>query len=52
MEDPWYSLSFVRRTQFFWEITNLDLSYAVPVKCMVEISQNFVAFSEYVNFNW
>ena len=23
----------------------------VPVKCKVEISQNFVAFSEYMNFN-
>ena len=26
------------------------LSYAVPVKSKVEISQNFVAFSEYMNF--
>ena len=28
----------------------LDLSYVVPVKSTVEISQNFVAFSEYMNF--
>ena len=34
----------------FWEISTLDLSYVVPVKFTVEISQNFVAFSEYVNF--
>ena len=27
------------------------LSYVVPVKSKVEISQNFVAFSEYMNFN-
>ena len=29
---------------------SIDLSYVVPVKYMVEISQNFVAFSEYMNF--
>ena len=33
--------------QIFYEITTLDLSYAVPVKSTV---QNFVAFSEYMNF--
>ena len=27
------------------------MSYVVPVRSKVEISQNFVAFSEYVNFN-
>ena len=32
------------------EITTLDLSYVVPVKSTMEISQNFVAFSEYMNF--
>ena len=32
------------------EISTLLLSYAVPVKIKVEISQNFVAFSEYMNF--
>ena len=26
--------------------------YVVPVKSKVEISQNFVAFSEYMNFNF
>ena len=34
----------------FCEISTLDLSYVLPVKSMVEISQNFVAFSEYMNF--
>ena len=34
----------------FCEISTLLLSYVVPVKSKVEISQNFVAFSEYVNF--
>ena len=32
----------------FCEISTLDLSYVVTVKSTVEISQNFVAFSEYI----
>ena len=35
----------------FCEISTLLLSYVVPVKSNVEILQNFVAFSEYINFN-
>ena len=34
----------------FCEISTLLLSYVVPVKSKVEISQNFVAFSECMNF--
>ena len=34
----------------FCEISTLLLSYLVPVKSKVEISQNFVAFSEHMNF--
>ena len=34
----------------FCEISTLLLSYVVPVKSKVNISQNFVAFSEYMNF--
>ena len=34
----------------FYEIFTLLLSYVVPVKSKVKISQNFVAFSEYMNF--
>ena len=34
----------------FCEISTVDLSYVVMVKSTVEISQNFVAFSEYMNF--
>ena len=33
------------------KIFTLLLSYVVPVKSKVKISQNFVAFSEYMNFN-
>ena len=35
----------------FCEISTLLLSYVVPVKSKGEISQNFVAFLEYMNFN-
>ena len=43
------------KVQTFWEghkiLRNLHLlSYVVPVKSKVEISQNFVTFSEYMNF--
>ena len=34
----------------FCEISTVDLSYVVLVKSTVEISQNFVAFSDYMNF--
>ena len=34
----------------FCEIFTLLLSYVVPVKSKVKISQNCVAFSEYMNF--
>ena len=35
----------------FYEISTLLLSYVVPVNIKVELSQNFVAFSEYMNSN-
>ena len=34
----------------FCKISTLLLSYVVPVKSKVDISQNFAAFSEYMNF--
>ena len=34
----------------FYEISTVDSSYVVPVKSTMEISQNFVAFSKYLNF--
>ena len=33
----------------FCKISTILLSYVVPVKSKVEISQNFEAFSEYMN---
>ena len=40
-----------KATKFF-EISTLLLSYVVTVKIKGEISQNFVAFSEYMNFKY
>ena len=34
----------------FYEISTVVLSFVVPVKYIVQILQNFVAFSEYMNF--
>ena len=48
--------SYVGKGNIFWEgpkffeISTVDLSYVYTVKSIVEISQNFVAFSEYMNF--
>ena len=47
-----YILKFIyseKATNFF-EIFTLLLSYVVAVKSKVKISQNFVAFSKYMNF--
>ena len=41
---------FSEKATNFCEISTVDLSYVVTVKSTVEISQNFVAFSEYMNF--
>ena len=40
-----------KATKFCEVSTLLFLSYVVSVKSKVEISQNFVAISEYMNFN-
>ena len=48
-----WGLKFIyseKATKIF-EIFTLLLSYLVPVKSKVKISQNCVAFSEYINFN-
>ena len=49
----WYfTVKFIysEKATKFCEISTLLLSYVAPIKSKVEISQNFVAFSEYVNF--
>jgi len=47
-----FQLKFIysEKATNFWEISTLDLSYIVTVKSTVEISQNFVPFSEYMKF--
>ena len=42
-------LIYSEKATKFYEISTLDLSYVVTVKCTVEISYNFVAFSGYMN---
>ena len=50
--NSFFMLQFIysEKATIFCEISTLLLSYVVPVKSKVEISQNFVAFSEYMNF--
>ena len=59
----WGSISFFGISHFiklinseeatkFCEIFTLLLSYVVPVKSKVKISHNFMAFSEYMIFNY
>ena len=48
-----WNLKFIypEKAPKFCEIFTTLLTYVVPVKSKVKISQNFVAFSEYMNFN-
>ena len=48
-----YQVKFIysEKVTNFCEISNIDLSYVVTVKSTVDISQNFVAFSEYMNID-
>ena len=41
---------YVEKAKTFCEIFALLLSYVVPVKSKMKISQNFEAFLEYMNF--
>ena len=49
---PNFHVKFIysQKATKFCKISTLLLTYVVPVKSKVEISQNFVAFSEYMNF--
>ena len=48
----WLKFIYSEKATKFCEISTLLLSYLVPVKSKVEISQNFLAFSQnmYMNF--
>ena len=43
---------YSEKAKKFCEIFTLLLPYLVPVKSKVKILQNFVAFSEYMNFTY
>ena len=45
-------LIYSEKATKFCKISTTDLSYVVPVKSKVEILQNFMVFSEYMNFIW
>ena len=49
-----YFLKFIysEKATNLCKISAVDLSYVITVKSTVEILQNFVAFSEYMNFTW
>ena len=47
---PAFKFIYYEKAPNFCKISTIDLSYVVTVKSTVEISQNFVAFSEYMNF--
>ena len=50
-KDAWrVKLKYSAKPTKFCKISTLLLSYEVPVKSQVKISQNFVVFSEYMNF--
>ena len=46
----WLELIYSEKATKFCELSTSLLSYVVTVKNKLEISQNFVAFSEYMNF--
>ena len=46
----WVKFIYSEKATKFCEISTVDLSHVVPVKSTMEILQNFVAFSEYMNF--
>ena len=43
-------LIYSEKATKFCETSIVDLSYVVPIKSTLEISQNYVAFSEYMSF--
>ena len=51
-KDKIFSLKFIysEKTTKYCKISTVDFYYVVPVKSKGKISQNFVTFSEYMNF--
>ena len=52
-EENYWGVKFIysEKATKFCEISTVDLSYVLPVKSNNTCSQNFVTFSEYMNFN-
>ena len=49
-QKPVLKFIYSEKAKNFCKISTVDLSYVVTVKSTVEILQNIVAFSEYINF--
>ena len=49
-DDNQVKFIYSEKAKKFCEISTVDESYVVTVKSTVEISHDFVAFSEYMNF--
>ena len=48
---PCLKFKYFEKATEFCKISTVDLSYVVIVKSTLEITQHFVAFSEFMNFN-
>mgnify|MGYP007048661083 CR=1 FL=1 len=50
--NEFHKLKFIYpgKVKFFCKISTVDFSFIVPFRPTMEISQNFAAFSEYINF--
>ena len=52
MKFAWIKFIYSEKATKFYEIFTLLLPFVVTVKSKVKTSQNFAAFSEYMNFNF
>ena len=50
IKPPLVKFIYPEKAKFFCKISNVDLTGTTYDKSTLEISQNFVAFSEYINF--
>ena len=50
LSNTYLKFIYSEKARIFCEISTVDLFYVVAVKSTMEISQNFVALSEYMDF--
>ena len=49
-KNTYIKLIYSEKATIFFKISTVDLSYVVPVRSRVDISQNFMALSDYMSF--